>query len=204
MEDTNNITTDKVKEVLSNVNFSDVIDKLTSNPEDAANLVNQSAEHITPEMMEQARKYAVGTQGKQIKEEMARKGVDNKEMKNQMEQQKKLYIEANNKAKGEAKKAILITSSKILKFKDVHVKILKSEAIKIIGSDNAIEIACSRLAVGPLQNKTIKVWYDPTRKGNNNRASKIVDFKMAGELLIIMEEGDLTELDFKLAEKSLL
>ena len=204
MEDTNNITADKVKDALNNISFSEVIDKLTSNPNEAVNLVNQSAEHITPEMMEQARKYAVGTQGKQIKKEMARKGVDNKEMKNQMEQQKKLYIEANNKAKGEAKKVILITSSKIVKSKDIHVKILKSEAIKIIGSDDAIEISCSRLAVGPLQGKTIKVWYDPNRKGNNNRASKIVDFKMAGELLIIIEEGDLTEADFKLAEKSLL
>lgn len=204
MEDSNNLTSDRVKDVLNNINFSEVIDKLTSNPNDAANLVSQSAEHMTPEMMEQARKYATGTQGKQIKEEMMRKGVDNKEMKIQMEQQKKLYIEANNKAKGEAKKAIIITSSKIMKSKDIHVKILKSEAIKIIGSDNAIEISCSRLAVGPLQNKTITVWYDPTRKGNNKRASEIVNFKIAGELLIIMEEGDLTQDDFKLAEKLLL
>jgi hypothetical protein len=204
MEDSNNLTPDKVKDVLNNINFSEVIDKLTSNPNDAANLVSQSAEHMTPEMMDQARKYATGTQGKQIKEEMMRKGVDNKEMKIQMEQQKKLYIEANNKAKGEAKKAIIITSSKIMKSKDIHVKILKSEAIKIIGSDNAIEISCSRLAVGPLQNKTITVWYDPTRKGNNKRASEIVNFKIAGELLIVMEEGDLTQDDFKLAEKLVL
>jgi hypothetical protein len=204
MEDSNNLTPDRVKDVLNNINFSEVIDKLTSNPNDTANLVSQSAEHMTPEMMEQARKYATGTQGKQIKEEMMRKGVDNKEMKLQMEQQKKLYIEANNKAKGESKKAIIITSSKIMKSKDIHVKILKSEAIKIIGSDNAIEISCSRLAVGPLQNKTIKVWYDPTRKGNNKRASDIVNFKIAGELLIIMEEGDLTQEDFKLAEKLVL
>jgi len=204
MEDSNNITTDKVKEVLNNINFSDVIDKLTSEPNEAANLIGQSAEIMTPEMMEQARKYATGTQGKQIKEEMTRKGLDNKDLKAQMEQQKKLYVEANNKAKGEAKKAILITSSKIMKSKDIHVKILKSEAIKIVGSDNVLEMPCSRLATGPLLNKTIKVWYDPNRKGNNTRASKIVDFKIAGELLIVMEEGDLTENDFKLAEKLLL
>jgi hypothetical protein len=204
MEDSNNLTTDKVKEVLNNINFSDVIDKLTSEPNEAANLVGQSAEIMTPEMMEQARKYATGTQGKQIKEEMMRKGLDNKDLKAQMEQQKRLYVEANNKAKGEAKKAILITSSKIMKSKDIHPKILKSEAIKIIGTDNPLEMPCSRLATGPLLNKTIKVWYDPNRKGNNTRASKIVDFKIAGELLIVMEEGDLTEDDFKLAEKLLL
>ena len=203
MESPNNLTPDNVKDVLNNINFSEVIDKLTSNPSDAVNLVGQSADYMTPEMMEQARKYATGTQGKQIKEEMMRKGVDNKEMKIQMEQQKKLYTEANNKAKGEAKKAIIITSSKIIKSKDIHVKVLKSEAIKIIGSDAAVELSCSRLAVGPLVGKTIKVWYDPNRKGNNSRASKIVDFKIAGELLIIMEEGDLTELDFKLVEKLL-
>ena len=204
METPNNITPDNVKDVLNNINFSDVIDKLTCNPDEAANLVGQSAEFMTPEIMEQAKKYATGTLGKQIKEEMMRKGVYNKEMKIQMEQQKKLYIEANNKVKGESKKVVIITSSKILKSKDIHPKILKTEALKIIGSDNAVEISCSRLAVGPLEGKTIKVWYDPNRKGNNNRASKIVDFKIAGELLIVMEEGDLTEADFKLAEKSML
>jgi len=203
MESTNSITTDNVKDVLNKVNFSEVIDKLTSNTEETTNLISQSAGHMTPEMIEQAKKYAQGTQGKQIKEEMLKKGVDNKAMKNQMELQKKLYTEASNKAKGDSKKAIVITSSKIVKPKDIHAKILKSEAVKIIGSDNALEISCSRLAVGPLQNKTIKVWYDPNRKGNNSRASKIVDFKIAGELLIIMEEGDLTENDFKLAEKLL-
>lgn len=199
----NNITSDNIKDALGNINFSDVIDKLTSNSDDTANLISQSAGHMTPDMMDQARKYALGTQGKQIKEEMVRKGVDNKEMKSQMELQKKLYVEANNKAKGESKKAIIITSSKMVKSKDVHVKILKSEATKIIGSDNVIEMSCSRLAIGPLQDKTIKVWYDSNRKGNNNRASKIVNFKIAGELLIIMEEGDLVEADFKAAEKML-
>lgn len=203
MEDSNNITQEKVKDVLNNVNFSDVIDKLTTNSDDTVNLISQSAEHMTPEMIEQAKKYATGTQGKQIKEEMVRKGIDNKEMKLKMEQQKKLYNEANNKAKGEGKKAIIITSSKIVKSKDIHIKILKTEVPKIIGCENPVELSCSRLAVGPLQGKTIKIWYDPNRKGNNSRASKIVDFKIAGELLIIMEEGDLTENDFKLAEKSL-
>ena len=200
----NNLTPEAVKEALDKVNYSEVINKIASNSDEAINLVSQSAEYMTPEMMEKAKNYANGSQGKQIKEEMNRQNINNKDMREQMAKQKKMYTEATNRAKGESKKAILITSSKIAKPKDIHPKILESEVKKIIGSDYAVEISCSRLAVGPLSGKNITVWYDPNRKGNNNRASKIVDFKIAGELLIIMAEGDLLEKDFKSAESQML
>lgn len=51
--------------------------------------------------------------------------------------------------------------------------------------------------------KTIKVWYDPGYPGKNKRTSKIVGFPIAGNLLIIMDEGDLTEKDFIAAESLL-
>jgi hypothetical protein len=204
MENNNGLGPDDVKNVLNNVNFSDVIDKLTNNSDETANLISQSAEHMTPEMLEQARRYANGDQGQKIKEEMMRKGANTKEMKDKMELQKKLYNDAHNKAKGEIKKAILITSAKRMESKNIHPKILDSEVKKIIGT-NAIEISCSRLATDSLRGKTIKAWYDPTRnvKYPNKRASAIIGFPISGELLIVMEGEDLLTEDLLKIEKSL-
>ena len=191
-----------VTDVLNNVNFSEVIQKLTSNPEDVSALIGQSSELMTPEIMEQARKHAIGPQGEKIKEEMMKQGVNNKTMLTNAKAQKKLYDDMNNKAKGASKKAILITTSKIYKTKEIHPLILLSEAKRLIAED-VIEISCSRLAIGPLEGKTIKAWYSPNRKGSNNLASSIVGFDIAGELLLVMEEGDLSENDVRKCKKLL-
>lgn len=205
MEPTVNVENEQmpnVTEVLNNINFSEVIQKLTSNPEEVSSLIGQSSGLITPEMREQARKHAVGPQGEKIKEEMLKQGVNNKTMLTNAKAQKKLYDDMNNKAKGASQKAILITTSKLYKSKEIHPLILLTEAKRLI-ADDAIEISCSRLAIGNLEGKTIKAWYSPNRKGHNNLASLIVGFDIAGELLIVMEEGDLSENDIRNVKKLL-
>lgn len=199
----NKVEENNISEVLNNIDFSEVISKVTSNSEDIANLAQQSAGHITPSMMEQARKYANGEQGKKIKEEIVRQGVGNRATLENMKEQKKLYDQANIKSKGNSQKAILVTSSKQIKIKEIHPKILREEAGKILKTDNPTEISCSRLSKGPLNNKTIKVWYDEKCKGNNKRATKIIGFQIAGDLLIVVENEDLSERNFREVEKLL-
>ena len=106
--------------------------------------------------------------------------------------------------KGDTKQGILITASKQMKVRNIEIATLQSQAQHLVKSDNAVEIACSRLAYGVLAGSTIKAWYDPKRLGRNPRASRIVGFPIAGDLLIIMEEGDIMEKDFLLAEKQLM
>lgn len=199
----NKVDENHISEVLNNINFSEVISKITNNPEDIANLAEQSVGHMTPSMMEQARKHANSEHGQKIKEEVVRQGIGNRATLENMKEQKKLYDRANIKAKGSPQKAILITSSKQIKVKEIHPKMLKEEAGKILKTDNPVEISCSRLSNGPLDNKSIKVWYDEKCKGNNKRASNIIGFKIAGDLLIVVDNEDLSEQDFRTVEKLL-
>lgn len=195
---------ENIKDILDGVNFKEVIHTITNNKENVANMVQQSSSQLTPEMMDQARKYASGTQGEQIKQELNRQGAANKTTLQVMLKQKKLYSQINNNAKGEAKKVVLITTSKQIKNKEVHKLTLEAEAKRLVGSDDALEISCSRMSVGPLLGKTIKAWYSPGRKGFNNLASSMVGFNIAGELLLIMEEGNLLESDVRDAKKYLM
>lgn len=202
----NKVDENNIKDVLNNIDFSEVISKVTSNSEDVANLAAQSAGHITPSMMEQARKHANGEQGKKIKEEVVRQGLCNRATLENMKEQKKLYDQANIKAKGVAQKTILITSSKQIKIKEIHPKNsdkLKEEIGGILKTNNPTELLCSRLSKGPLENKTIKVWYDAKCKGNNKRATKIIGFQIAGDLLIMIDNEDLSEQNFREVEKLL-
>lgn len=191
-----------VKEALDKTNFSEVLDKIKDNPEEVNKLAAESAGLMTPEMIEQAKNYALGSQGEKIKKEMEKKGMNNRDMKQQAIQQKKLYDQLESKKKGDLKKVILITSAKKLVEKTVHCNIIAEDAKKLITCD-AIEMNCGRLAQGPLQGEKIKVWYDPNNKYKNARASKIIGFDIGGSLLILMENGDINQEKFLKVEKSL-
>ncbi len=204
MNESGNNNIQNIKETLNNIDYSEVISKLANNPSEVAHLVGESASQLNPTMMEQARKQAMGSRGEQIKKELLRQGIDNRDMKNQLLQQKKEFQKMNDKTKGAVKQAILITSSKLLNKRNIAILTITSEAKNIICSDDAVEISCSRIALGNLSGMTIKAWYDPKRQGKNVRASKIIGFKVAGDLLVIMEEGDLSETDFLAAEKQLM
>jgi hypothetical protein len=55
--------------------------------------------------------------------------------------------------------------------------------------------------VGPLAGKTIKLWYDASHTGKNRRATKLMGFPIAGDVLVVLEDGNLSEADFLAAEK---
>lgn len=192
-----------MKETLNNTNISTVLSKISQNPEELNKVMEESLSQMTPEMMEQAKKLAMGGQGQQMVREMQRRGIDQKAMHALVLGQQKALKEISAKSSGPTKKVILITSSRQLKMRNVPISSIQPSVARIINSSNVVELSCSRLAAGPLEGKTIKVWCDTERKGKNKRASKIVGFQIAGEILIIMEEGDLNEKDFLAAEKLL-
>lgn len=199
--DTQRISIGEIKDVLKNMNFADMLNHVKNNPGEIDKIVEQSMNH---DMINEARKIASGCQGDQIRKEMQRRGIDSRAMKEQFIEQKKVIQEMTAKNRGDTKRAILITASKQMKPRDIQIATISSQAHHLVKSDDAIEISCSRLAYGAMAGKTIKAWYDPNRVGRNARASKIVGFSIAGDLLIIMDEGDISDRDFLLAEKQLV
>lgn len=191
---------EEVKAALNNTNIAAMLNRMSNNPEEVSKIMEQSMGQMTPDMMEQARKMAMGDQGQQVLQEMRRRGIDPNAIRAQlMEQQRAIRgMSANT---DNTKRAVLITASRQLKMRNVPLGSVQASAAAIIKSGEPVELSCSRLAMGPLSGKTIKVWCDPSRKGKNKRLSKIVGFPIAGEGLVVMEEGDLTEKDFIAAER---
>lgn len=194
-----NVNVDNIKEALNNVNLSEVLKKV--NPDDVTKMIKETAGNMSPEMVEKARKLAMNGQGDQIMREMQKRGINARDMKEQIKEQQRLTRASIPK---DTIKAVLITTSRQLKSRDVSQVSIRAAAIKILRTDDPVELSCSRLAHGSLVGKTLKAWYDPNVKGTNKRASKIIGFQMAGELLVVMEEGDLSEKDFLISEKNLV
>ena len=192
-----------IKNVLNNTNISSVLQQMTSNSDEVGKMMEESMSRMTPDMMEQARKLATGGQGKQIIREMQKRGMDPKAMRAQIQKEKRALRGQGTKPIGETFQVILITLSRQSKSKSIPRDNINLTIGNILKCPSPVELSCSRLALGPLAGKTIKVWYDPERLGKNRRASKILGFPVGGEIVIILEGEDLTEKDFLSAEKHL-
>lgn len=194
---------EQVEHALNNINIQDITNKIVNDREGISKLVEDSMDKVTPEMIQKANKMAKGGQGQQMVKMMQKKGLEPQAMRDQFIQQQKMMKKAAEKNLGDTKKVIHITSGKQVKSKNIHVNSVKNDIAKIIGCDEPTELPCSRLAKGSLDGKTIKLWYDSNRKGKNPRGSRIAGFEIAGEIIIIMDEGNIEQEDFIAVEKSL-
>lgn len=190
------------KDCLKDQDIAKALEEFTSNDDLMSKLASE-LENISPEKIKEAKKLAQSEKGKEILNACANKGIDSKVMR-ETYLAKQLETKGLSKDTTNKKVAVLITTSRQLKLRNIPLNNVSECADKIINSNQRpVELSCSRLAIGPLQGKTIKVWCDTTRKGKNRRLSKILGFNVAGDGLIIMEEGDLTEEHFIQAERLL-
>lgn len=194
---------DEIKDAMKNVNIGEMLRQINNNPDEAQKMMAESLSKITPDMMEKARKLAMGSQGENVRKEMQKRGVNPHELKAQFLQQQRLMRQAS-KSNSKEKKVVFVTKSRTVKTRTIPEDSIESYISKILKVSTPIQLSCSRLALGPLAGKTIKVWYDPEAKGKNRRSTKILGFPVGSELVIVMEEGDLTEKDFLTVEAQLV
>ena len=98
---------------------------------------------------------------------------------------------------------LLITASRQVKQRWVPLDNVRLCISQNIHTDNPIEMACSRLSIGPWADKTIRLWYNPERKGNNKRASKLAGFGVGGEIFIMLDKHDIQIDEFIYCEKGI-
>lgn len=194
---------EQIKQTMANLNIGSVLDKMAFDSEQTKNIMSASMNNMSPDMIEQAKKLAQSGQSERIIKEMQKRGMNPHTMKAEMEAQRKVARNLQTKALGVMKKAIIITLNRQLKSRGIPAGSDETVVRSIIHSQTPVEISCSRLALGPLAGKTIKVWYDATLKGKNKRATKIVGFPVAGDIIIHCEDEDLTEEDFLAVEELL-
>lgn len=192
-----------VKEALKNTNISDMLNQMAANPEEVSKMMEDSMSRMTPDMMDQARKLAMGGQGDQIMREMQKRGIDPKAMREQMKEQQRALRGLGGKHGDATTQVILITTSRQAKVRKIPRGNITAAVGSILKCPSPVELSCSRLAQGPLSGKTIKVWYDPEHAGKNRRASKIVGFSIGGEIVVVVDDEDLSEANFTAAEKKL-
>jgi len=199
------LTSEAINEAMNSDKLASMFSRLADHPEDITKMMKENPiPNMTPEMNAKMSKLATSGNATQMLKHMQQKGMDPLAMRKQIkkqEQEQKDLRKANPQAHVETKKAILITTNRQTKIRDIPVALVKETAQKIIKSPDTISMSCSRLALGPLENKEIRAWYDPKHQGKNKRTSKLVGFPIGGELLLICEDGDLTEEDFITAEK---
>lgn len=194
---------EQIKQTMANLDIGSVLDKMSFDPEQTKNIMSASINNMSPDMIEQAKKLAQSGQSERIIKEMQKRGMNPHAMKGEMEVLRKVARNLQTKALGAMKKAIIITLNRQLKSRAIPAGSDETVIRSIIHCQTPIEISCSRLALGPLTGKTIKVWYDGTLKGKNKRATKIVGFPVAGDIIIHCEDQDLTEEDFLSVEELL-
>ncbi|CAH6420061.1 Hypothetical protein HVR_LOCUS1086 [uncultured virus] len=192
-----------VKEALKNTNISTMLNQMAADPDNVAKMMEESMGKMTPEMMEQARKLAMGGQGEQIMKEMQKRGMDPHAMRAQIMEQQRMLRGTGGNTSDATQQVILINKSRQLKIRKISPASLQLSVSGILRAPSPVELSCSRLAQGPLAGKTIKVWYDPEQPGVNRRSKKILGFGVGGDIIIVMMEGNLSEKDFLAAEKRL-
>lgn len=191
---------EQIKQTMANLNIGSVLDKMSLDPEQTKAIMSASVNNMSPDMIEQARKLAQSGQSDRIMKEMQKRGMNPHAMKAEMEALRKVARNLQTKALGIMKKVVIITLNRQLKSRTIPAGSDETVVRSIMHCESPVEISCSRLALGPLFGKTIRVWYDATLKGKNKRASKIVGFAVAGDIIIHCENEDLTEEDFSAAE----
>lgn len=102
------------------------------------------------------------------------------------------------------RKCIFMKNNSVIKIQKVVIGSEENAATHFIKSGTPIVLSCSRMSIGPLVNKRIKIWCNTEHKGRNKRLSKILGFPIGGEALIFVDEtADLTVEMFLEAEKML-
>lgn len=206
---TNNIKEDIKEEIKETIkvkedvpNIAGVLNELASNPNQLNKMIEESMGQITPEVMEQARKLAMGGQGDQIMREMQKRGIDVNSMNANIRQLRNALPSV--KKTGLTKTIVYVTRSRQIKEKDISMTDPHSCIATILRTTTPIELSCSRLAQGPLFGQSIKVWYNPADSSKNRLASKITGFPVGGELLIVSESTNLCIADVNTVLKTYL
>lgn len=173
--------------------------QLMSDPDKVSQMMGESLKVMTPEMMNQAKKMAMGGQGQQIMRDMQKRGMNAQQLRDMAKEQKS-KMKQTVKPINKPKKVLQIGSNRKVTVKTVEATTLKTSINQLINAKQLVELKCTRLAVGPLQHKTIRLWYDDAIKVTNRKATRLIGFPVGGIVYISMDEGDLKITDLEAVE----
>ena len=151
---------------------------------------------------EMIKKFMDSGNGQVILDEAKKLGIDPKLLMQKMAQYNRA-MKAKAPHKGDKTTTVVVLNSK-RQFKEqtVIAGFADTTASTLLGG-TAVEIKCTRMAVGPLAGKTVKVWYLPDDPKPNRRAKRLTGFKAGSNIIIGCDDGPVTTKMITAVEKIL-
>jgi hypothetical protein len=176
----------------STMNIADLVKEVSTDPKMKKVLTNLSQ----------------SDQGKKILEGMKKTGVNPTKVRADLKKQEKEAKKMKKLEAGEDDRiryqALLITRARKVRPVSLPFDATLTDVRKVFPSTASVtELACSRLAIGPLSKKMVKIYYDQTDQSVNKRTKRLVGFKIGGDLLLSVPGHQLTEKELDLVEMML-
>lgn len=194
----NNTTTEapglmsKISSLIGTTEVQDMLSSFSSTDEDK------------PSMMEHLSSVMNTEEGKDILSSMGKSGLIPPHLKNQIQKNQHLLKNLPKPRKKQPMKNVLyISQSRVLRTKSIPVALTQTSINTLLNCKTPLELPAKALSIGPLTDKNISIWYNPTIKGKNRRATKLVGLNVGSDIVIVNNEGDLSETDFLEVEKML-
>jgi hypothetical protein len=188
------IDENQLKELLGNQSINkDVMRKFVDNPESMIQMGNVISRNINPNIMEKAKKMAMGDEGKKIQQSFAKKGISVNQLKKMA---KNSDLGALERKQNNAKKStvLLITAGRNVKEKEIYSEDIDKSLITIFKNENVSTIECPQFSIGKLSDKNLFLAYVES-KSINKRIKKLVQKDIGGDVILFQKEGDLKKND---------
>jgi hypothetical protein len=192
----NNMET--VQEVLNDPQrMSELLNQLTSDPDALSKIAGSARNQIPSGLMNQAKKLAMGSNGKQIQKMIGDKKLNIGELRRMKKGMKQSAPKMRPKTGEAVFISLLIGSNRKAKER----KFVKSDASTIFDKFPQ-HITASHLSIGPWTDREITLYYGQVG-GENRRGAKLLGKKVSGDVLIYCSNFPIREADLISVERAL-
>lgn len=132
-------------------------------------IINGNLDKIPPDMIMKAKRLMDTRAGREMLKDLQKKGIDQEYVNKMIEDQKPIIV----------KKSVLVIRPN---------GIIKS---KLVGEECPLQGSDIQFIIIKLNNQNVIAWYDQKIKTTNKRASKILNMKVGG-MVVLCGEGDIT------------
>lgn len=174
-----------------------IVNKLVNNPQEMLEIAEEVSEHITPDLLERAKKLSTGSAGQNLSKTLQQKGMSRKELMSLQKQMKHSVNKSKMHYPGEKQqKVVHITKTRQLKEKTIYGNDAMKSVQSMLGSTSFSMNTSKRLAVGPLAGQQVHV-YSSNVGAKNRLATRLLGSAVMGEAVIVCQNGNVTKADIE-------
>lgn len=175
--------------------LASVIEEIKANPSVLSEVMEQAGRNIDPNLIKQAQKMIANGSFDDVLNNLKQQGGDTKAL------QKLISKQVSNV--GPTQQVLFINRNRSVISKAVSKENMIKDIRAILKTVEPVEATCSRLALGPWEGKSIKVWYNPNAVGKNRLTSRVLGFTTGSEIIIVSED-DLKIKDFEVVDSQIV